>query len=198
MAPTDKQIKAAAKEGAKKGVDLEGMSAMGGVKFFHVAVDSAADSMELLDHVLGGFNIEVDEAAEERKGGAGDLAKIILSASDNVLNMLCHVPANLTVAIDQKEWFNAAVAAAKGTLVESGDPTVLKATTRADANLGLFPLKLRDEAINAGYNYLVTKELVLPDESDDDANYAEVRCTPVFLLTRRMGTLDLLTASETP
>jgi hypothetical protein len=175
MSLTDKQIKAATKEGAKKGVDLEGMSAMGGVKFFHVAVDSAADSMELLDHVLAGFNIEVDESAEERKGGAGDLGKIVLSASDSVLNMICHVPANLTDAIDQSEWFSAAVAAAKATLVASGDPTVLKASTKANPDLDIFPLKLRDEAINAGYNYLVSKSLVLPDDSDDDANYAEVR-----------------------
>lgn len=173
MEPTEKQIKAALKEGGKKGQDIAGMNAMGGVKFYHIAVESAASSMKLLEKVLEGFNKEVDEAAEERKGGAGDLGKILLSASDDVLLFLCHVPTELAGDINQAEWFNSVTSEVGASMLESSDPTVMKAEMKADPEKGVFPLKLRDNAINAGYNYLVSKQLIRPDDSDDDANYAE-------------------------
>jgi hypothetical protein len=43
---------------------------MGGVSFFNIAVESADGSLELLEKVMEGANVEVDEAAEERKGGS--------------------------------------------------------------------------------------------------------------------------------
>jgi hypothetical protein len=171
--PTEKEIKAAVKEGGKKGQDIAGMNAMGGVKFYHIAVESAGSSMELLDKVLEGFNKEVDEAAEERKGGAGDLGKILLSASDPSLLLLCHVPKEIAGEVDQAEWFSTVCKAAGASPVESADPTVLKAELKANPEKGIFPLKVRDTAINAGYEYLVSKSLIRPDDDDDDANYAE-------------------------
>lgn len=149
------------------------MNAMGGVKFFHISVESAKDKMELLEKVLEGFNKEVDEAAEERKGGAGDLGKILLSASDAKLNLLCHVPAEIAGEVDQVEWFKTVCDACGATVSESSEPTIQKAVLMADADKGIFPIKVRDDAINAGYNYLVSKMLIRPDDSDDDANYAE-------------------------
>lgn len=66
-------FQAAIKEGGKKGVDLAGVSAMGGVCFFNLAVDTPEGDIELLQSVIDGANAEVDESAEERKGGAGDI-----------------------------------------------------------------------------------------------------------------------------
>eukprot|EP00887_Chlorella_sp_A99_P005494 scaffold1.g5494.t1 len=73
----DKAAKAAFKEGGKKGVDLQarGVAAMGGVVFFNIAVESGNGDLALLEKVMEGSNQPVDEAAEERKGGAGDLGK---------------------------------------------------------------------------------------------------------------------------
>jgi hypothetical protein len=171
---SEKEVKAAIKEGGKKGQDVAGMNAMGGVKFFHIAVESAGSSMALLDKVLEGFNKKVDESAEERKGGAGDLGKILLSASDTVLLLLCHVPTEIAGEINQAEWFKAVTDACGATVLAAGDDaTVMRAELKADADKGVFPIKIRDDAINAGYNYLVSKELIRPEESDDDANYAE-------------------------
>lgn len=48
----DKQIKAAKKEGGKKGVDAAGMSDLGGVKYFHITVDTPEGNLELLKAVL--------------------------------------------------------------------------------------------------------------------------------------------------
>ena len=61
------------KEGGKKGIDLDGVAATGGVSYFNVAVETADGSLDLLEHVMEGANLEVDESAEERKGGAGAL-----------------------------------------------------------------------------------------------------------------------------
>lgn len=174
-APTDKQVKASIKEGGKKGQDLAGMSAMGGVKFFSVAVESAAGSWTLMDCILEGMNKKVDETAEERKGGADDIGKCLMFADDNALLMLCHVPQELAEQIDQKEWFGKVVESVNGVVIDGPHQEgVLKAVLDADADKEVFPIKARDVAINASFEYLVSKQLVRPDESDDDANYAEM------------------------
>jgi hypothetical protein len=54
-----------------QGVDLDGVSALGGVLFFNIAVETPNGDFALLEKVLEGANTEVDESAEERKGGAG-------------------------------------------------------------------------------------------------------------------------------
>jgi hypothetical protein len=59
------------------------MSDMGGVKHFNVAVDTPQGDIELLKLVLEGANKEVDEGAEERKGGAGGIGKCFYSAGAN-------------------------------------------------------------------------------------------------------------------
>lgn len=170
---SDKEVKAAVKEGGKKGQDIAGMNAMGGVKFFHIAAETAKSSMTLLEKVLEGFNKEVDDSADDRKGGAGDLGKILLSASDERLNLVCHVPKELAGAIDAKEWFKTVADACGATILPQGDDeTVQKAELLANTEKSIFPIKVRDDGINAGYNYLVAKQLVRPEESDDDVNYA--------------------------
>lgn len=54
-------VKDAIKEGGKKGQDLNGVAAMGGVTYFNVAVETPEGDMDLLEHVLEGANTEVDE-----------------------------------------------------------------------------------------------------------------------------------------
>lgn len=168
MAPTEKEIKAALKEGGKKGQDLQGMNAMGGVKFFGVVVESAKGSMELMDKILEGMNKEVDESADDRKGGAGDIGKTILFADDKVLLMVSHMPEALKGDLDHKEWFGAICDAVGAKLEETGTEGVLRAKLDADADKEVFPLKLRDTAVNRSYEFLVSKGLVRPDDDDDD------------------------------
>lgn len=173
MAPTEKQIKASLKEGGKKGQDLAGMNAMGGVKFYCLKVDSALGSHELLAKVMEGMNKEVDESADDRKGGAKDIAKTIVFADDSALIMLSHVPEELESELSQKEWFGKICDSVSATPEETGEKGFMKATVKADADKEIFPLKLRDTAINASYELLVSKSLVRPDSDDDDENYAE-------------------------
>lgn len=175
-----KAEKAALKEGGKKGQDIAGMSAMGGVKFFSVAIDSAGGDWKLMELVLEGMNKKVDEAAEDRKGGADDIGKCLLFADDAALLMLCHVPECIKDKIDQDEWFNEVIGSVGGDIISKDDyagegkGVIIKAVLKKDEEKGKFPLKERDVAINKSFDYLVSKELVRPDESDDDANYAEM------------------------
>lgn len=172
-------MKAALKEGGKKGQDLAGMSAMGGVKFFSVALESADGKWELMDAVLEGMNKKVDEAADDRKGGADDIGKCLLFADNDKLLMLCHVPEVLKDQIDQDEWFGKVIGSVGGEIINSepyegeGKGKVIKAVLKKDEAKQKFPIKERDVAINHSFEYLVSKQLVRPDESDDDENYAE-------------------------
>lgn len=176
----EKQLKAALKEGGKKGQDLAGMSDMGGVKFFSVAVDSASGEWELMDAILEGMNKEVDPNADDRKGGAGHIGKCLMFADENVLLIISHLPKELSDALSQKDWFGAITdsvgAKVMGEPVElpNDGGTVMKAELAADADKEVFPLKLRDTAIARSFEFLVSKGLVRPEESDDDANYAEM------------------------
>ncbi|KAK2078608.1 hypothetical protein QBZ16_003448 [Prototheca wickerhamii] len=173
---SDKQIKAAIKEGGKKGVDLAGVSAMGGVCFFNLAVDTPEGDIELLQSVIDGANAEVDESAEERKGGAGDIGKIFLSAGDKQLAIIAHVPKSLQESknVSIQEWIEAILAPLPEATVVSKDDELVKLVIPGNADAGQFPLKMRDEAINAGFAFLRQKGLIPADDSsDDDVNYAE-------------------------
>lgn len=180
MAPSEKQVKAAVKEGGKKGQDLAGMRDMGGVKFFSVAVDTALGKWELMDSILEGMNKKVDPEADDRKGGADDIGKCLLFANEVSLLIICHVPKELEDQISQDDWFAAIIESVGATkigekvVLPNDGGSVLKAELKADPDSEKFPLKERDVAIGRSFEFLVSKGLVKPDESDDDANYAEM------------------------
>lgn len=91
---------------------------MGGVCFFNVAVDEPEGDLELLQHLLDAANVQVDESAEERKGGAGDLGKAFLSAGDKQLAIIFHVPVELSATknVTMQEWMDALLAPVKDTV----------------------------------------------------------------------------------
>ncbi|KXZ46230.1 hypothetical protein GPECTOR_45g100 [Gonium pectorale] len=166
------EIKAALKEGGKKGIDLQGMSDMGGVKYFNVVLESANGDVELISKVLEGMNAEVDEAAEERRGGAGDLGKLLLSAGDKTLALLCNIPKVLQETrpeVTMAEWVDTVVKAAGGPVASREETdTTIKVLINGDAEKELFPLKMRDAAQTAGFAWLREKGLLPDQDSDDD------------------------------
>lgn len=175
-----KAEKAAFKEGGKKGQDLAGMSDMGGVKFFSIAIDSAGGDWKLMDLVLEGMNKKVDETADDRKGGASEIGKCLMFADDKAVLIVCHVPDVLKDMINMDEWFGKIVGSIEGEAGEKvpyegeGGGFVMRSTVGKNEAKNLFPLKMRDTAIGASFEYLVSKELVRPDDDDDDENYAEM------------------------
>lgn len=171
MPVDDKTKKAAIKEGGKKGVDMAGMSDLGGVKFFNLSVDTPNGDLEVLEYVLEGMNAEVDEAAEERKGGSGHLGKFLLSAGDKTVAFICHVPKALQEekkesGFSMKEWVEAVCKAANGEIVSETEE-VVKITAAGNPEKELFPLKMRDAAQAAGFAYIKSKGLIPEEDSDD-------------------------------
>jgi hypothetical protein len=165
----DKVKKAAIKEGGKKGVDMAGMSDLGGVKFFNLAVETPEGDIDVLELVLQGMNAEVDEAAEERKGGSGHLGKMLLSAGNTKVAFICHVPKALqeaTTGFSIKEWAEAVAKAGNAQITEETEE-LIKIVGEGDSTKELFPLKMRDAAQAAGFAYIKSKGLIPEDDSDD-------------------------------
>jgi len=134
--------------------------------------------MDLLQALLDGANVVVDESAEERKGGAGDLGKAFLSAGDKQLAIIFHVPKELSAekGVTMQEWMDALLAPVKDTMqILEQSEEIAKVMVPGDADAGRFPLKMRDECTAAGFAFLRQKGLIPADDddSDDDVNYAE-------------------------
>lgn len=169
-----KAAKAAYKEGGKKGQDLAGMADMGGIRFFHVALENCDGNFDLVNEAMKGANVVVDETSEERKGGAGELGKMFFSASVQQLVIICHVPAARTeLSID--DWVEAVNKEVKGEVVEKSSEWA-RIVAKLDESKERFPLKMRDAGINAGFALLRSKQLVMDDDdSDDDLDYAALQ-----------------------
>jgi len=149
---------------------MVGMSDLGGVKFFTITLETPNGDMKLMDSVLEGMNAEVDEAAEERKGGASALGKMLLSAGDKALAIVCQVPKALQEANDRfdlKEWVQRVIDATGAEITEASDELV-RLVAAANPEKGHFPLKMRDSAQNACFAYLREKGLLPADDSDSD------------------------------
>ena len=142
------------------------------------SVDTPEGDLELLQQVLDGSNVKVDEAAEERKGGADDLGKAFLSAGTTQLAIIFHVPKEVAAAkgVSMQEWVDALTAPVKEFMqvVEQTDE-IVKIVVAGNPEAGQFPLKMRDECTGAGFAFLREKGLIPVENSsdDDDVNYAE-------------------------
>lgn len=168
----EKANKAALKEGGKKGQDLCGMSTFG-VHHFMPAMDIPNGNWDLLELCMQGMNKEVDPDADDRKGGAGDLGKILFSAGPDKLLMYCHLPKEVNEKCSMKEWMDAIMKPVDGKVIEESE-FFMKAEAAGNPDDGKFPLKMRDEAIGAGFLFLRQKGLILEDDdSDDDINFAD-------------------------
>lgn len=172
--PTDKKKKACIKEGGKKGQDLGGMSTFG-VTFFLTNMEEPAGDLALLNLCMEGANKEVEADAEDRKGGAGDLAKVFFSASDTNFSMICHVPVECVEKSTNADFMNAVMAPVlkinKKATFTKVDGFFSTFSQKNDPDAGLYSLKLRDECISAGFEFLRSRSLILDDDSDDDVCY---------------------------
>jgi hypothetical protein len=167
-----KLFKAALKEGGKKGQDICGLNEMGGVRFFHLALDNAFGRWDLTEEIMKGFNLPVAEGAEERKGGAGHLGKFLMSAGEKTLVLYCHVPKVAQGDATAREWVDTVLPAlGPGAKIIEDKGEFIKVEAPADTDKNLFPLKMRDSAINLGFDFLKKRKLVVDAGSDDDIDY---------------------------
>jgi hypothetical protein len=162
-----KAKEASVKEGGKKGQDLVGMSEMGGMSYFCIALETCKGNKELLEAAMEGANKEVDEGADDRKGGAGKLGKMFLSAGDASLMILGHCPKDNQDKLTLKEWAETLAKAVDGDIKDITEDTCF-IEAAANPEKEQFPLKMREAAINASFALLREKGLVVDDDSDDD------------------------------
>lgn len=168
----EKKIKSAVKEGGKKGQDISGLNDMGGVSFFHVSLDSPEGDWDMMDHALAGFNKEVDADAEDRKGGAGHLGKMLFSYTNEKLIFTCHLPEVLHEKVKIMDWVNKILEKTAGKVISKTE-TVVKGEALADPDNGRYSIKMRDDAIAFAYAWLCEQNLVLPDDDSDDEVYGD-------------------------
>eukprot|EP00754_Rhynchopus_humris_P029567 Rhum_TRINITY_DN15222_c6_g2::Rhum_TRINITY_DN15222_c6_g2_i1::g.148420::m.148420 len=178
---SEKKMKAVLKEGGKKAQDLEGMAAMGSL-FQQAVLTESEGHLDLLEKQLDAMNQEVDPEADERRGGAGGVAKILLSSDKDDTRFCCivHVPEEFTVA-DKNERGYAHTAidwaeAAFGTLPGDGKgheyiektDVLCKIVYTKDTEAGRYPGKAKDAVSGASFAWLRAKSLVCDDDDDSD------------------------------
>eukprot|EP00958_Prasinococcus_capsulatus_P006189 scaffold590_cov383-Prasinococcus_capsulatus_cf.AAC.13 len=172
-----KKLKAVLKEGGKKGQDIIGAAEMGGLEFFCTAFDEPEGNVEYLQLAMGAANKPVDPEGEERRGGSGEVGKMLFSAGVEALAIGGYVPADKVGKVAVKEWMEA-VLAAVGTGAIVGEPTATEcyAVCKLDADKGHFPLKMKDSALQAAINFLRGKGCFpedAGDSDDDDVAYGD-------------------------
>ena len=171
----EKLLAASRKEGAKKGQDLSGLQELGGVRHFHVALETCKGNWDLVDAAMDGANADVDPSASERKGGAAGIAKVFMSASDERLCIYMHVPADAGKEVRLDEWFDVVVKAAGATVLLHPTPNGEFGFAKAEVLKvpEVFPLKKRDEAIGLGFAFLRSKNVIPVDESSEEFEDAD-------------------------
>jgi len=168
---------AATKEGGKKGQDLSGMCDLGGMKYFTVAMEKCQGRWDLLEDAMAGACKVVDEAGDDRKGGAGHLGVAFLSCDEKKdTKIIVHMNKDLQEALPIKEWVEAMVSdlGVQGKILEvSEDGCTCKAIADLDTDKQLFPLKQRDAAINASFAHLRSKNLVM-EEDEEEVDFGDM------------------------
>lgn len=182
----EKKMKKVIKEGGKKGVEIEGAADMGGLQFFITTVIEPETDLDMLVESMRAMNATSDPTEEERKGGSGKVGKTIFTCTDDALCVVSYVPVEHEEKCNAVEWLtntvteilkggNDNVKDAAGTakeLVQScegKEKNFAKAMIKKNADMALFPLKMKDACINYGYAYLKARGLFPDgDDSDDD------------------------------
>jgi len=170
----EKLVNATVKEGGKKGIEISGAADMGGLEFFCTQVAQPAARLDLLELTMHSMNKEIDPEEEESKGGSGEVGKLLLSDGQKDFAMLAYVPSDKTSKVNAKEWVESVIAKLGfGSVVGTGTAAWCAAMCHCDPEKGHFPLKIKDEALQGGINFLKSKG-AFPDkeESDDDECYS--------------------------
>jgi len=161
-------MKKVVKEGGKRGVEIEGAADMGGLQFFCTAVEFPDGDLEMLRASLDAMNEKSDPTEEERKGGSGNIGKMIFSCGTQQLAVAAYVPEAKQGELVCKEWLEKVVSMFPGGKVTSSAKDVCIGIVPADGDKNIFPLKIREPMILEANNFLRKKGLFPEDKSDSD------------------------------
>jgi glutathione S-transferase len=170
--PDEKELKNIKKEGGKKGSEIAGAADMGGMSFMNCSLDSMdlggktigePDRMEV---ALKEMNTPVEEGAEETKGGSGHVAKALFSYGSTKTGVVCYVPEEHQKTVTAEKWCMQIVQGLGGKVLPGASKELAKGEIPGNEKKGLFPIKLKDDALQASIQYLV-KIGVFPDKDSD-------------------------------
>lgn len=159
-------LKKVHKAGGKRGVEIEGAADMGGLGYFCTSIDEPNGDLEMIDVYMEAMNEKSDPTEEERKGGSGEIGKMIFSAGDDKLAMLAYVPDAKKGECNATEWMEHVLAMFQGEMCPGATGTLAKGFVTADGNVNKFPLKMKEPSITEAICFLKKKGL-FPDKDDD-------------------------------
>mmetsp|Transcript_12663 Transcript_12663/g.29915 ORF Transcript_12663/g.29915 Transcript_12663/m.29915 type:complete len:197 (+) Transcript_12663:65-655(+) len=184
----EKKLKALKKEGGKRGIEIQGASEMGGMKFFCTHVEKPAGDLEQLRIVMDAMNVPCPADMEERRGGAGLVGKMVFSHNKDQVAVCAHVPKKFQASINIEEWIKYVLETVEGEFVEVVDEDVsdeggqiATGVAKANPDNNLFTLKMRDTVLSHSIQFLqklkdVNDDLPLfpaDEDSDDDFVYGD-------------------------
>jgi hypothetical protein len=173
--PDEKELKVIKKEGGKKGSEIAGAADMGGMSFMNCSLDSmdlggkTIGEVERMVFALNEMNRPVEEGAEETKGGSGHVAKALFSYGNTKTGVICYVPAEHKKTVTAKKWCEQIVQGLGGKVLPGATDELAKGEILGNGDKGLFPIKLKDDALQASIQFLV-KIGVFPDKDDDESD----------------------------
>lgn len=165
--PGKKEIKTAAKSGGKIAQDICGIHETGGMSYFTLEMPLCKGNQELLKIAMEAANIPVDESSGDRKGGAGGLAKCLVTSDDkNVVVIMMHVPSALKETLSLEKWYEAVTAGMNGEAVEKSDEFIVH-VSQNDPDNSFYALKMKDQAVSQSIAILREHKLIIEDDDDD-------------------------------
>jgi len=176
----EKKLKKVIKEGGKRGVEIEGAAAMGGLKAFCTVMDEPEGDIVLLTESMKAMNAKSDPTEEERKGGAGNLIKMLQSCTDNELAIVTYVPSCYEEQCNAKEWLTYTVELITDKKLKTvefssagdvSEKNYFRCVIKTDGDNNIFPIKMRDPAVTNAYTYLKKRDLFPDGDDDDDDEY---------------------------
>jgi len=141
---------------------------MGGLQFFCTAVIEPDGDLELLEKSMEAMNEKSDPTEEERKGGSGNVGKMIFSCGTEQLAVCAYVPEEKLGELNCKEWLEKALSLFSGTVTKESSKSVCVGCIKADPDKNIFPLKIREPLILEANNFLRAKGLFPEDNGDSD------------------------------
>jgi len=165
-----KQLKKVLKEGGKRGVEIEGAADMGGLQFFCTSVDEPNGDLEMILQGVEAMNAKSDPTEEERKGGSGNIGKMVFSAGADQLAIVAYVPEDKQDKLSCEEWLNKVLSMYSGTQTKTGKDYCV-GFIATDGNKNVFPLKIREGLILEANNFLRKLGLFPEDNGSDDDEF---------------------------
>merc|ERR1711957_776053 len=114
------------------------------------------------------MNEKSNPADEERKGGSGNIGKMIFSAGVEQLAIVAYVPEAKHGELVCEEWLGKVLSLYGGAKMLTTAKDYCVGVIPTDGNKNIFPLKIREGLILEANNFLRKLGLFPEDDSDDD------------------------------